>query len=216
MGKLRDSHPIRTERIARCRNAYLDAIEHRSEFQEVSYVVMADLDKLNTHLTKEAVASAWSTDHDRDMCAANQDGPYYDIWALRHASWSPNDCWEQVDFLRNFGVDKKDAVRSCVHVRMITIPRDSDWIEVLSAFGGFAIYKRDAILGCRYEGFDDHGSQICEHVRFHAQMQSKGARLLINPRMINAGVTEHAAKALPQKKKRRGAMGALSYAFGQK
>ena len=133
------------------------------------------------------------------MCAANQRGPYYDIWALRHKNWSPNDCWAQYKFLNIYDPDTEKNIYSSVYSRMITLPINSAWIEVDSAFGGLAIYKKELFNIAEYVGLDEHGEEVCEHVHFHNRLKQHGAKLFINPQLINAEYTEHTAHLLFKK-----------------
>ena len=190
LGRLRDSLPSRTERIARCRNAYLDALENDSRYADIDFVAVADLDGVNAELTPASVRSCWEMAEDWDACFANQNGPYYDIWALRHLLWSPNDCWAQSEFLQAHGLGHGKAIAASVYSRMITISRDSMPITVESAFGGLGIYRRHLFDGCQYAGIRADGGEICEHVVIHAEMRRKGAQLLINPRLINSGFND--------------------------
>jgi glycosyltransferase involved in cell wall biosynthesis len=190
LGQLTDTIPKRTDRISFCRNYYAEELRNNPLFSNVDYVVVADLDGLNSKLTKEAFESSWLR-NDWDMCAANQDGPYYDIWALRHKEWCPNDCWAQYSFLNTYRLDFARNLWASVYSKMITIPKDSEWIEVESAFGGFAIYKKWMFDECRYVGISKSGEEFCEHVYFHRILKAKGAKLFINPRLINADLTEH-------------------------
>ena len=43
----------------------------------------------------------------------------------------------------------------------------------------------------RYRGLEPDGSEICEHVTFHAELRARQQRIFINPRMINAAYTDH-------------------------
>jgi hypothetical protein len=76
---------------------------------------------------------------------------------------------------------------------MITVPPSADWIEVKSAFGGFAIYRKDCLLDAkvRYVAVDSQGNGICEHIPFHDAIRSNGHKIFINPKLINARYTEH-------------------------
>ena len=55
-----------------------------------------------------------------DVFTANTSDIYYDIWALRHNNWSPNDCWQnkkdlvQIGFNKNFrrNFNKQDIKNS--------------------------------------------------------------------------------------------------------
>ena len=177
MGDLRKRIPLRTERIAFCRNYYLNLIRKSSDYRYVDYVVVADLDGVNSSLTASAVASCWSRGH-WDVCTANQLGNYYDIWALRHPLWSPNDCWAQSRFLMTAGSSRFTAIFSSVLIRMINIAPNDDWINVESAFGGLAIYRKCILDGGGfYKGLDDSGVEVCEHVSLHEHICHMGGKI---------------------------------------
>lgn len=197
LGDLRGTYPRRTDRLAFCRNVYLERIREDERFGAVDYVIVSDLDGINAEIGPAAIESCWDRSVDWDMCAANQAGPYHDIWALRHKDWSPNDCWAQYRFLNRFDGNRERNIRSAVYAKMITIPAEHDWIEVDSAFGGLAIYRKDLFEDVAYEGTADNGEEICEHVSLHRSMRSKGARLYINPRLINSTYNEHSSVLLP-------------------
>lgn len=185
LGRLADRHPQRTDRIAQCRNAGLAWFEAlRSAGSPVQHLVMADLDGVNDDITHEALASCWGRDG-WDACMANQDGRYYDLWALRHPHWCPGDCWAEADFLGAHGVPRDRALMAAVYLRMLQIAPGHDWIEVDSAFGGLAVYRAEAIAGLRYQGLTPAGEAVCEHVPLHAAMRARGSRLFINPRLLN-------------------------------
>lgn len=194
LGFLRKSIPVRTQRLAHCRNTYLAELQSNPLYAAVDYVIVADLDGANGLLSESGLSSCWN--HSAwEVCTANQRGPYYDIWALRHSQWSANDCWKQYEFLIAHGVRKEKARVAAMYSKMIIVDEESEWIEVDSAFGGLAVYRREALMGVEYRGFDDAGDAICEHVPLHRQIKAKGGRLFINPRLINTGESEH-SKAL--------------------
>lgn len=201
LGNLREAMPLRTDRIAFCRNKYLEELENNPIYSRVEYLIVADLDGLNDSISEQALMSCWTRD-DWDVCTANQRGPYYDVSALRHKDWSPNNCWSQFQFLTRQKVDRQRAMQISIYSRMIVIPENSEWIEVDSAFGGLAIYRRLAIAGARYVGLDSDGDQICEHVTLHAKLKEEGIRIFINPRLINAFYTEHTLGLEPTAKRR--------------
>jgi hypothetical protein len=191
LGALRQRLPLRTARLAHCRNHCLEVLRQRGGAAAYDYVVVADLDGVNSRLSQASVRSCWQR-HDWDVCAANQDGPYYDIWALRHDPWCPGDCWEQMRFLRDHGLGTAAAIQAAVNARMIRIPLDAPWIAVDSAFGGLAIYRSTVLQEGVYVGLDSGGQEVCEHVSLHAQIRARGGRLFINPALINAARVEHA------------------------
>jgi glycosyltransferase involved in cell wall biosynthesis len=189
-GNLVEKFPLRTARIAHCRNIYLHEIRNNMAYQDVEFVIVSDLDDTNSLLTEEGLLSCWAQTG-WDICTANQQGPYYDVWALRHPFWSPNDCWLGHQFLMQYSKRPNEVLYSCVFSKMIEIPQDSQWIEVDSAFGGLAIYKKSIMSHGEYIGLYDNGSEICEHVPFHSVIRNHGGRIFINPKMINTDYTEH-------------------------
>lgn len=203
LGKLREKIPSRTERIAYCRNKYLDELKKNSRYENIDFVLIADLDGINSHVNEASISSCW--EHNNwDVCTANQTGPYYDVWALRHPAWSPNDCWEQYEFLIKHKVSRSKALNNAVYSRMIFIERNAPWIEVESAFGGLAIYKKMTLVTSQYIGVRNDGKEICEHVELHRQINEKGYKIFINPNLINSNYTEHSnnTKCIPQLKNR--------------
>jgi len=190
LGTLAKTIPKRTERISYCRNYYAEKIRTEVRFNNTDYIVVADLDGINSQITQKAFESCWER-NDWDMCSANQDGPYYDIWALRHKNWCPGDSYAQYRFLKQYSADFQKTLWSSVYSKMITIPQDSEWIDVDSAFGGLAIYKKKTFEFCKYAGLTETGDEVCEHVYFHLQLKSNGAKLFINSKLINASMTEH-------------------------
>jgi glycosyltransferase involved in cell wall biosynthesis len=194
LGALRPDIPERTARIAHCRNAGLDELASNPLYASVSHVLMSDLDGVSRDIDADAIASCWADGAPAwDMCAANQGDYYYDIWALRHETWCPGDAWSQhAALVPVLGRAAADDV--ALFSRMVHIDARRPMIEVRSAFGGLAIYRKEALLAARYVGLDDNGAEVCEHVTLHAQMRAQGARLYINPALINARRTKHAGR----------------------
>jgi len=190
LGQLRGQHPVRCDRIAICRNRYVDLIRSAPEYAHIDYVIEADMDGLNTALDAAGVLSCWDTDIDWSGITANQRLCYYDIWALRHPYWSPVDCWKAYHAVVE-KVGPRQAFDMCVGSKQIHIPADTGLIEVDSAGGGFAIYKREAFVKGHYAGVDINGDEVNEHISFHDDLRAAGHRIYINPAMINAEYTDH-------------------------
>jgi glycosyltransferase involved in cell wall biosynthesis len=192
-------HPTlsRTENMAIARNSYLKFLRAESRLDKYEYVIVADFNNLNKKLTANAIESCFSKDT-WDVLTANQQGRYYDAWALRHPLWSPNDCWEQYAFYRKYVKLPETAITYSMRSRMLRISSNSEWIEVDSAFGGLAIYK-SAVLNSRafYVGVTHSGMPVCEHVPFHSTLKSEGARIFINPGLINTRITDHSRRLTP-------------------
>lgn len=190
MGSLKERYPVRCDRIAQCRNLYIERIATDPRYRHIDYVLGADLDGINDKLDAEAILSCWRTDVDWSVMTANQRLGYYDIWALRHPAWSPVDCWEAYRKVLDVA-GPRQALDMCVASKQVRIPPDAPPIEVESAFAGFAIYRRDAFVLGRYIGLDENGKEVNEHIGFYAALRRHGHRVYINPAMINADYTEH-------------------------
>jgi hypothetical protein len=194
-GSLRGQMPIRTDRLAYCRNSYLEAVRTDEKYRDIDYVLVSDFDGMNTHLTPASIDSCWERD-DWDVCTANQDGPYYDVWTIRHPQWSPNDCFEQYHTLLSNQVSAFKAYYQAVYARMITIPLDADWMEIDAGFGGLGLYKKEALICSHYAGVVEGGKEICEHVVLSQGIKKAGFKIFLNPRLINTKRSEHINKAI--------------------
>lgn len=95
-GELRAEYPERIDRLIYCRNKYYDYV-NLLEWSNYDYVIVMDFDGINNKLNKLTFWSSWEKS-DWDVVTANQDGPYYDIWALKHKYWNPSDCFQTNDF----------------------------------------------------------------------------------------------------------------------
>jgi len=190
LGNLRKNHPVRCERLAICRNAYLDELRDNPAYRDVTHLIVSDMDGVSRHLTSSALASCWHQHEPWSACTANQADFYYDVWTLRHPVWCPGDCWQEYQRLLPI-VGKRVAKELTVYSRMIHVHRNAAMIEVESAFGGLAVYKREAILEARYRGVRPDGTEVCEHVALCEQMRAAGHRIFLNPALINAKRTSH-------------------------
>ena len=186
---LEDGMTKRTERLALCRNTYLDYLL-TLKLGSNSLVAVVDLDGVNNQLTTDAIKSCF-TRSDWDVVSANQKGRYYDIWALREDSWCPNDYLEFSRFLQDLGHSRLMAYRRSLRSKQIKIPQSAGWLPVRSAFGGLALYRPWTISVARYAGSTTDGKVVSEHVPFHEALDRAGARMFINPTLINAHSTEH-------------------------
>ena len=84
----------------------------------------------------------------------------YDAWAARLNWWD----------------DRRDKM-SMGWFHLLMFPVGSDPVPMNSAFGGLAVYRREAFLapGVHYAGGD------CEHVHLHKTMRQAGYQLFLNP-----------------------------------
>jgi hypothetical protein len=188
LGRLSDVFPERIDRLIHCRNKYVEYF-HNLMNKRYDYVIVMDFDGINNLLTYDSFWSCWSKDGWGVVCA-NQKGPYYDIWALKHKYWNPNDCFQTTSFFNNF---LDEYVSSLINVssKQIVIPSEHEWIEVESAYGGIAIYTRQAFMSGKSYSSDVHLGIVCDSVPFHKNIIKSGHKIYINPKFINADFTEH-------------------------
>lgn len=200
--------PSRTDRIAAARNFYLLELKNRiSAGLHYDLVIVIDLDGVNDNLIDgpEFLDALSGPPADWAAVFANQRQAYYDIWALRHETWCPSDCWKEVRAaahrvsrwaprgLRgrfNEYAAEKAKVRF-VGIRQIHIPQDSPPIRVESAFGGIGIYRTSWLSDLWYGGRDNDGNSICEHVILNQQIHRRGGKLYILPQLLNDTPVDH-------------------------
>lgn len=183
LGVLEGQLTRRTERIAFARNAGLDAIAHGEDAGH-EHLVVADLDDVLSRPVDDdafARAAAWlDADLSRAGVMANARPRYYDVWALRHERWCPDDCWHPI-WDRPPDETFEAAKFREVFTRQIEIPPSLSPIAVRSAFGGLGIYRLAAALAARYCGVDADDRETSEHVAFNRTIGRAGGRLYIFP-----------------------------------
>jgi hypothetical protein len=178
--------PIRTERIAYCRNKILNEI--KVNYKDYDYYLLLDLDDiLAVGKLIDTIKTCFLYKVDQwDAMFANCSDKYYDIYALRKKNYLMTCCWNDVYLLKSIGVEHNKAYQACIDKYIINYPQSSKIIKVVSAFGGAGLYKLNSILNSEYNGYhEDHiDKQICEHVPFNIDLCNKGYKLYINPKMI--------------------------------
>lgn len=188
---LADRNLIRTSRIAEARNTYLDYVRN-SKYADFQHLVILDFDDVNAVSISERdlAAAIRFLDQDADIAAvfANSSPIYYDVWALRHAEWSPDDCWAAVR--ASTDLSAHHVLERHVYSRQRFIPSDSKPVEVDSAFGGLGIYRMVCALTGRYDGASGEGSALCEHVPFNLAVGRQG-KLYIFPGLRNSSPSAH-------------------------
>ena len=181
----------RTGRIARARNSYLSHLKDSADNAYDDLVVL-DFDEVNAApldlAAFTAAADFLHADEQTVGVFASSRPVYYDIWALRHPTWCPNDCWAEVEAYRDGS--RAEAIERFISARQIAIdPRDAP-IGVTSAFGGLGIYRLAKVLPHRYIGTTPAGADVCEHVAFNLEL-SRNGRLFIFPALQNLAPLEH-------------------------
>ncbi len=200
---LDQAHPRRGDRLAVARNLYLDALQD-NRYSDCDDLVVLDFDDVNCRpIDKQSFAAArewlWQEPNRRGVFA-NSTPFYYDLWALRHPTWCPDDCWGRVRKAQSrIGLD--EAVRRFVADRQIAIAAETAPIMVDSAFGGLGIYRREATLDGRYVGLDPNDEEVCDHVSFNAAVRGADGVLAIYPALQNRSPFEHIVGSLRGAKK---------------
>lgn len=195
----------RTVRLEIVRNACLEFIRTDTLLSQYDYIILTDMDDVGSYTVSsdQILESVEFLEASADHAAvfANQEGAYYDLWALRHPVICPKDVWEQMlDKVMIGGESEEVAYQETFKDKIFRLPRETGLVEVESAFGGFGVYKRlfaishglcyvgskVKIIRCQ-DGVVVRRIQTCEHVHFHAGIRKLGGRLFINPKLINRG-----------------------------
>ena len=207
-GILATDIPNRIERIRYCRNEYVNYIRQTISVCKWNFVVVVDFDRMNNSLSRNGIKSCFSSSIQWDGCFANQKYGYYDIYALRAKNWVEEDCFYtleklkqknpykekfSISFLRNLhAIMHFDRLRYlAIFSKMKVLPKNSSWIQVDSAFGAFAIYKSELFLISDYSQKTQTHFSTCEHVDFNLSAIDMGAKLFINPELINSKLNEY-------------------------
>jgi hypothetical protein len=199
VGNLRNKMSLRTDRIAFCRNHIRKQLLSNPRYDQIDYVMMADLDGMNHLINQSSIAQCWQTPEDWDVLTANQTHYYYDTWTLRHPDWSPMDCWHQKWALDKL-IGEDAAMNLALNAKQCRLPPDKGLIEVDSAFGGLGIYKKPVFMAAEYAGTDDQGREVSDHIPFHAKLRQQGFRIFINSALLNCDQHMGAPTHLQQKK----------------
>ena len=171
--------PNRMQRICKARNYYLDIVE--KDYYNYDYLYVLDFNDTNLEpYNAEVIMSNFNLNVDWDMICANQEPVYYDLYALRHETWMPFNCWNAIGSRPDF-MSYKDAHNMFVKSRFINIDKNELPIKVVSAFGGSAFIKISSIKGARHSALDEKGEEECEWVPFCKQLDN----VYINPKFIN-------------------------------
>lgn len=196
--------PFRTQNIANARNQMLRYIR-RENRNDYNYFIMIDLDDvccgdidtsvLDRYLKPERVLDWDSLSFNRKI--------YYDLWALSVEPYVYS-CW-------HFSNGRKvvNDMRDYIKTKLDNIPK-GELLECLSAFNGFAIYRKDMFDNVEYEWnihknieiiprdlvvkninivndriIQNNTEEDCEHRYFHIRAtQLNGARIRISPECL--------------------------------
>lgn len=215
MNHVENLGPIRTKNISNARNSILErmrkyfagsGLKIPYNIVEWSYFIMLDLDDVcSGAINREVFERAMDANSKWDSISFNRPR-YYDIWALSippyiYSCWGWANPYPVIDATRKYLVDKLSKLSP------------GELLPVISAFNGFAIYKTNVFLRCRYDwriphkymSFQelmDNGEAVhyqstrspinqqtdepdCEHRHFHMEaIHSSGARVMVSPEYL--------------------------------
>lgn len=196
--------PVKTVRLAHLRNGALAWLEREGALAQEALVLVLDLDAVNAapwDLDRFAAVLEWFWPKRKAAAVfANQRGPYYDLWALRHPQLCPDDIWERMLEARLADATATDAAlfERVIGPRQLTFEPSLPPFKVESAFGGLGFYKTQWLQAHRipYGGettrwVERQGRpelirwQCAEHVSFHAGLRAAGGSLWLHPALLN-------------------------------
>ena len=172
----------RTPRIAHCRNQILKYIINNNLINQYDFYINMDLDNVNVNLNINSVNRCLNEVNKWDIASISQSKYYYDTWALRTNIKNDNSSGVLKDFNKWF-IDIPEIKN------LNRIPIEMSYIPVISAFGGFTIYKTNLLKNSWYSGIDKRYFKLdeCEHVNFHESIFKNfpKTRFYIIPYMTN-------------------------------
>ena len=197
LGNMEPKIPDRIARLRYCRNIYVREIRDNPILASKELIIVADLDGINRKITSKAIREAINSNFAWDVLTANQTGGYYDLLALRHPYWCPNNYLLEIEWFSKF-ISGPRTLRHCKEERMLKIPRTCPPIEVDSAFGGFGIYRKWIFHEFDYSLENETIVSEIDHVTLHRKAKARGAKIFIHPGLINSNINIHNLNGMTQ------------------
>jgi hypothetical protein len=199
--------PFRTHRIANARNFCLDYIYNNSDMNDYNYFIMMDFDDPNCKNCNSEILEKYLNRNDWDALSFNSSPGYYDIWGLSIYPF----CFSYNHFNNNY--QYHNIIRTFIN-KLLNKLKKGELLSCISSFNGFAIYRREKFINCKYDGrirldlfpksyiishsvaqksklvFKDYGHikgkyEDCEHRAFHMEAIIKNnAKIMISPEII--------------------------------
>jgi hypothetical protein len=200
----------RTHNIAKGRNYCINYINETH--RDYDYFIMMDCDDVCENNVNLNVLQKNLLRDDWDCLSFNKED-YYDIWALSYGPYACSfyifNCGGPYNLIdNNQGKIAHDTMKNNIKNTLKRCP-SGEFVKCYSAFNGFAIYKSDKFLNCKYDGRLDLSyipkqllsmnikhlgnlstlkyvyNEDCEHRRFHFEAFLKNnARIRISPEII--------------------------------
>ena len=168
----------RIEKMAKYRNYYIDFIN--KEKLQGNFIIVADLDVKKIDIN--GIVNSFAAKEDWDAITANGISRSFSSRFRKRY----HDTYALVAYGRE---DMPQTEKSIVDAQYQWAYMKSGMplIRVASAFGGLAIYSREAIKNCRYGVLLNNDEKVesrAEHFFFYQQMKANGFdRIYINPAM---------------------------------
>lgn len=161
----------RTYNLAFIRNLMVEYVY--TNYPEYDFFIMMDSDDVcSKPINLNILEKHLNSNSEWDSLSFNKNY-YYDIWALQYGlfvhhfrSFKEN-TWPIIDFIKNDITNKLNNLK------------ENEYFNVYSAFNGFAIYKTQKFINCKYDGirqkyFDDN--KIINMVNFLNSLKIKDVR----------------------------------------
>ena len=139
---------LRVKNISNARNRILRYMEEDNEHTDFHYFINMDMDDvcaspININVLEDVLNKERNGESKWDVLSFYRN-PYYDVWAFSGKPYYFS-CW---NFPRGF--EAVAQIRDYLESELDN--RDAeDLMEVLSAFNGFAIYRKSAMKDCYYD-----------------------------------------------------------------
>ncbi|WP_440657157.1 hypothetical protein [Candidatus Pelagibacter sp. HIMB1509] len=188
----------RIKRLEICRNEYLNYINNKKKLKNFNYLLVMDADNVNNNINFNIIKNSLKK-KEWNALFASQSIFYYDIFALRIKGLIE---YNFIDKIKNeFEIYKTQNLivkklfkKYLVKFFFLNKIKKNRYIEVISAFGGLAIYRLDKILNFNY---DSQNGNVCEHVGLNKRLHKKYGKLYIDKKLINGhGINIHTINGL--------------------
>ena len=136
----------RTHRIAHARNKLVNYI--KENHNDVEYFIMMDCDEICSYPINTNVLRAHLNLDNWDSLSFNRHGlphGYYDIWALQYEPFIHH-CHSYYGDLSIVFIMRNDITKK------LNSLKKGELFECYSAYNGFAIYRTEKFLSCKYDG----------------------------------------------------------------
>jgi len=157
--------PFRTHRIAIARNYCLNYIN--KNFNDYEYFIMMDFDDPNCKNCDPHILKKYLDRNDWDALSFNSSPAYYDIWGLSIYPF----CFSYNHFANNY--QYHNIIRGYINALLDKLNK-GELLQCISSFNGFAIYRIEKFIGCKYDGRVRLDLFPKEYITAHSRVQKSG------------------------------------------